>query len=373
MTLFSSGPDVLVDLSNVCRDDALCHAGERASWRNFEAVIKAMNRAPIALGRVHAVADRSLYPLLDDYGRAQLKTFRKKGLLEESKLADERLVEYLFDSESPFKPAVILSRDMFDDFRRHYPQIQGAQDLFLEWRGTSLDAISIHWRDMQQRTHQKISRKIEVGEMKARRLLRDTVRERAMAHDFRCVNRGCLLAGLWPDRLLELPTYDRSVDGFVCPSCGNALEVVGQRAATTQLVVYFDGEEQMRILLTEGGSVMVGREDQKGCVGLSRALSAELVAAVSGEHLRFSLTNGRVTVADLGSKNGTMMMMRSGGIPTELEPHRPVVFHSRLRALLPGGISVELSGLVAPFSGERPVAETIPASQEIQKTMAELG
>ena len=209
--------------------------------------------------------------------------------------------------------------------------------------------------------------------MKARRLLRETVRERAMAHDFRCVNRGCLLAGLWPDRLLELPTYDRSVDGFVCPSCGNALEVVGQRAATTQLVVYFDGEEQMRILLTEGGSVMVGREDQKGCVGLSRALSAELVAAVSGEHLRFSLTNGRVTVVDLGSKNGTMMMMRSGGNPTELEPNRPVVFHSRLRALLPGGISVELSGLVAPFSGERPVAETIPASQDVQKTVVELG
>ena len=372
MTLFTDGPDVLVDLSNVCRDKTFLQAGERASWKTFEAVVKAMHRAPIALGRVHSVADRSLFPLLDDYGRTQLNSFRRKGLLEVSALADERLIGYLFDGDSPFTPAAVLSRDMFDDFRRDYPQIQGARDLFLEWKGSSLDAVTVGWRDMQQRTHRRISRKIEVGEMKARRLLRETVRERAMANDFRCITGGCLLADLWPERLLELPTYERSIDGFVCPSCGNRLEVVGQRTATTQLVIYFDGEEQLRVLLAEGSSIVIGREDQKGCVGLSRALSPDLVAAVSGEHLRFSLQNGRVTMTDLGSKNGTMVEPRAGGPTKELEPNRALVFDGRLRALLPGGISVELSGQIAPFSGERPIAETIAAPRAVLETVIEL-
>ena len=129
----------------------------------------------------------------------------------------------------------------------------------------------------------------------------------------------------------------------------------------------------MRILLTEGGAIMVGREDQKGCVGLSRALSPDLVAAISGEHLRFSLQNGRVTLTDLGSKNGTMVVPRVGGLKKELEPNRSLVFDRRLRALLPGGISVELSGQVAPFSGERPIAETIAAPRAVLETVFELG
>jgi hypothetical protein len=373
MTLFTSGPDVLVDLSNVCRDSSLLRPGERASWGIFEHVVKAMHRAPIELGRVHAVADRSLFPLLDDYGKKQLKTFRKKGLLEETPLADERLIGYLFDEDSPFQPAAVLSRDMFDDFRRDYPQIQGARDLFLEWNGTDLKTLQVQWRNMQQRTHRRISRKIEVGEMKARRLLRDTVRDRAMATDFRCINGDCALAQLWPDRLLEFPTYDRNIDGFVCPSCGQKLESLGRRSATTQILVYFDGEEQLRVLLEDGAKVLIGRDDRKGCVGLSRSLSPDLVEAVSGEHVEFAMGNGRVTIADVGSKNGTMIEPRSGGGTRGLEAGNAVTFDGRLRALLPGGISIELSGQIAPFEGERPISETIAAPRAVLETVIELG
>lgn len=373
MTLFNDGPDVLVDISNVCRDQALLEHGERASWKIFEDVVKAMDRAPIQLGRVYAVADRSLYPILGNYGREQLKTFRKKGLLEETALADERLIGYLFDDDSPFDRAVVLSRDMFDDFRRSHPQIQESKELFLEWRGDTVGLLSIHFRNMQFRTHRRISRKIEEGEMKARKLFRDTIRERAMESDFRCDNSDCVVAQLWADRLRELPVYERSRDTFVCPSCGSDLTRLSRRSPTAQLVVYHDGEEQMRLLLEEGDSVEVGRTDAKGCVGLSRQMSKDTLSSVSRKHLKFTMRNGTIRVADLDTKNGTRLKPRRRGEARRLEPNRAVTFDDQLRLLLPGDITIEMSGQVRPFEGDRPITETIAAPRTVLETMIDLG
>ena len=373
MTLFNNGPDVLVDISNVCRDQALLEHGERASWKIFEHVVKAMHRAPIQLGTVHTVADRSLYPLLDDYGREQLKTFRKKGLLEETTLADERLIGYLFDADSPFDRAVVLSRDMFDDFRRSYPQIQGSKELFLEWRGDIVGRLSIHFRNMQLRTHRRISRKIEEGEMKARKLFRDTIRERALDSDYRCDSSDCVVAQLWPDRLRELPVYERSRDMFVCPSCGSDLTRLGRRSPAAQLVVYHDGEEQMRLLLEEGDSVEVGRTDAKGCVGLSRQLSEDALSSVSRRHVKFTMRDGVIRVADLDTKNGTRLKSRRRGEARQLEPNRAVTLDDQFRLLLPGDITIEMSGQARPFEGDRPITETIAVPRTVLETTIDLG
>ena len=373
MTLFNEGPDVLVDISNVCRDQTLLEHGERASWKVFEHVVKAMHRAPIQLGRIHAVADRSLYPILGNYGREQLKTFRKKGLLEETTLADERLIGYLFDDDSPFDRAVVLSRDMFDDFRRSHPQIQGSKELFLEWRGDTVGRLSIHFRNMQLRTHRRISRKIQEGEMKARKLFRDTIRERALESDFRCDNSDCVVAQLWADRLRELPVYERSRDTFVCPSCGSDLTRLGRCSPAAQLVVYYDGEEQMRLLLKEGDSVEVGRTDAKGCVGLSRQMSEDTLSSVSRQHLKFTMSDGTIRVADLDTKNGTRLKPRRRGEARQLEPNRAVTFNDQLRLLLPGDITIEMSGQVRPFEGDRPITETIAAPRTVLETMIDLG
>ena len=96
---------------------------------------------------------------------------------------------------------------------------------------------------------------LESAEFKARRLRRQSVVRRASETYFQCSNPQCLLAQLWPERLPELPRFDDRADQFVCPSCGGSLIVGDRRSAASQLIVFLDGEEQLRLLLEEGDRV----------------------------------------------------------------------------------------------------------------------
>jgi hypothetical protein len=120
-----------------------------------------------------------------------------------------------------------------------------------------------------------------------------------------------LIAQLWPDRIPELPRFDDRLERFVCASCGEPLTVCDVRPPATQLIVFLHGKEQCRFLLGEGQRVEIGRRDAKGCIGLESRLGTDLVAAVSRHHVAFARHAGRVTVEDLGSRNGTVVRSSS--------------------------------------------------------------
>lgn len=350
-------PVIIIDASNVCRDADLAPRGQVAAWARLEALIAELKRSgEVHFSSVYVVADRSLHYSLDRDGQQALRRLERDGKAEQRRFADERIVELAFSSTSQLQGALIATHDFFDDFRRTYPEIQSSPARAVGWRANDRGAPTPYLREFGDRTHQRVSRKEEEGELAERRLRRQDVQQRAAATYFRCVNTAsCLVAKLWPERLEELPRYDEAGDTFVCPSCGSALEHGGRRAAAVQVIVYLSDQERARLLLEEGVDLDIGRVDAKGCIGLERHVAAEHVAAVSRRHLHLELRGSEVTITDLQSKNGTSLRQRRAERDElrRLRPGAPERWGLRDAVVLPGGITLERSGRRHPMVGQR--------------------
>lgn len=352
MSRVVGGPLVVVDLSNLCRDQRLLGAGVEADDRLLEDFVAALGDSDIEYGHVHCIADRSLQRLPGRDGVRRLRQMEQAGALEYSAIADERILDLAFGSEAD-PSTLVASMDSFDDFRRSYPTIQGSADRFVGWEPSG-GTVAVFRRDMEVHPHHRLSRKEESEELKARRLRRQSLVRQAADTYFRCENDSCLIARLWPDRIPELPRYDDRSERFVCASCGEVLTVGDPRPAATQLIVFLHGAEQCRFILDEGQRVEIGRRDAKGCIGLESRLGNEEVAAVSRRHVAFTREGGRVTVEDLGSRNGAVVRWLGGSRPEErLRAGTGQPIGRTNSVALPSGITIELSGRAIPVDGDR--------------------
>lgn len=354
MTRVAVGPLVVVDLSNLCRDQRLLPTGSDADDRLLERFTDGLDASDIAFGDLRCIADRSLRPLLGPGGGRRLRHLEQSGTLEYSSIADERLLDLAFGSEAE-PTTLVASMDNFDDFRRAYPAIQGSTDRFVGWEPAAGDALHVFLRDMEVHPHHRLSRKEESEELKARRLRRQSIVRRAADTYFRCDNSTCLIAQLWPDRIPELPRFDDRLERFVCASCGEPLIAGDARSPASQLIVFLHGNEQCRVLLDEGQRVEIGRRDARGCIGLESRVGPDVVAAVSRHHVAFARDAGHVTVEDLGSRNGTVVRSVDGSCPEQrLVAGASAVIGRSHTVALPSGITIELSGRTIPMDGDRP-------------------
>ncbi len=353
MSRLDNGPLVVVDLSNLCRDKRLLTPGVKADVALLDSFTESLEASDIPFGRLHCIADRSLLPRLGTAGKRRLREMEQAGSLEYSAIADERLLELAFGTDAA-TDTLVASMDYFDDYRRSYPAIQGSTDRFLGWEPAPFDELRVVRRDMGVHPHQVLSRKEESAELKARRLRRQSVVRRATETYFHCDNTQCLLAKLWPDRLPELPRFDDESELFVCPSCRVPLAIGEARRASTQLIVFLHGAEQIRLLLDEGQRVEIGRRDSNGCVGIESRIGSKATTAISRRHVAFTRTDGHVSVEDLGSRNGTVLRWIDGSHPDKLlQAGIPKVIGRRNAVALPSGITIEVSGRTVPLDGER--------------------
>lgn len=360
----ADAPPLLIDASNVCRDRRLAPRNTEASWSRLESLVTAVTTSAIPFSRVYVVADRSLHYALDRTGQLALRQMERAGDAEQRRFADERIVELAFSPSSELCGAVVVTQDYFDDFRRTYPEIELEAQRVVRWTSDSSGSPIPELGDFGSRTHRRVSRKEEDGELAQRRLRRRDVQNRAVATYFRCTQKGCLVAQLWPDRLQELPKYDDAEDAFVCPRCDTLLEQGDARRPAVQVIVFLDGLEKCRLLLEEGMPLDVGRVDSGGCIGLERFLPADRLEAVSRRHLHMELSRTVVTVADLHSKNGVFLEGRrsEAGGATRLGSGEIQPWALRDAVRLPSGITLERSGRRLPVTGEqRPeTGETSP-------------
>jgi hypothetical protein len=354
--LLAACRDLLVDLSNICRDESVVGKPDAADWSAYERLVKAIQQSDIEFTNAHLIADASLLHLLDPRGRGEFRRLERSGHLEVSHLADEPLMEYAFTPGSQFYGALIASMDGFADFRRRYPEIQGNVDRFVGWRTDAGGTLTAYFRDMGTAGHNTMSRKEERGELKARRIRRQDVRQRAEASFFACMNSSCLVHQLWPDHLRELPLYDDRQDTFRCRQCRSELKRVGVRPQSVQLIVFADGIEQARILVQRGEALSLGRADAEKCIGLRRLISTGEAGAVSRRHVEFAWRGRDLEVRDLNSKNGTGLQRPRSGASTTLAVNQWTGFRRGDIIILPDSISIEISGRRVAFEGERPLA-----------------
>jgi hypothetical protein len=361
VTISPDGAVLLVDLSNLCRDERVLGENVCADLSLFEELRSAVDRSDaVNVSEIRAVADRSLLEILGPDHRRQLRELERSGTVEFSTLADERLLSLAFEEGSTPAP-LVASMDAFDDFRRAFPAIQGSTDRFVGWERTSVGAMVVFLRDMGVHTHRRMSRKEESAELKARRLRRDSIIRQAVANYYRCSNPECFVGQFWPERMTQLPMYDDASDRFVCPNCQRELTIVGARPAAVQLIVFLHGEERLRLLVSDGERIQFGRRHTEQCFGLEAELGHDNVAAVSRRHVAVRLDGGTLLVEDLGSRNGTIL--RSGRSANELKSGISLRFGPKDVVALPSGITIERSGRSFPM--EHPEMGDAPATKDV--------
>lgn len=360
-------PVLVIDLSNVCRDDGIVPLGVPAAWSRLDLLLGAIDEASsLEYSGYYLVADKSLRHKVPKGDRRLLESLEQEGRLEFNEFADERLVELAFGSTSPFDNALLVTNDYLDDFRRSFPELQTSSAI--AWTADSRGLPRPELRPFGERTHHRMSHKEEEGELHRRRLLRRSVQDEAARWRYRCNNPKCPIAAFWPDHLEELPSYDQQRESFVCPSkfCGRPLERLSKRDPAVQVVVLAEDREVARLLVENG--VEIGRTDAEGCIGLERFCMREIVDAVSRRHVRVDVEGDTVRVTDLGSKNGTDLARR-GDLrdTTPLRPSKKTNWQLRDAVLLPGGIRLERSGRRLPVTGEGPLTSP-PTSAESTET-----
>jgi len=351
-------PSILIDASNVCRDASLRPRDEPTSWARLTDLVRGLEESDIGFSEVYVVADRSLRRHLAEEGQQALRRLERAGQAEQTRFADERLVDLAYGSGSKFFGGLIASHDFFDDFRRRYPELDNGKAV--GWAGDESGTPYPRLRDLGERSHVQMSRKEEEGELADRRLRRRDVQARAAGNYFKCISSSCLIAQLWPDRLEELPRYSESDDTFRCPRCGDQLEVGAARAAAVQVIVFAGETEVCRVFVEEGHAVDLGRLDAKGCVGFERYIAEDESSEVSRRHVRVEVRGERASITDLDSKNGSAIGPRQSAPDARvaLRAGDKTAWPLRDAIFLPGGIRLERSGRRLPISGERPASDS---------------
>lgn len=146
---------LVIDLSNICRDDRLVPVGRDTDWNRLQLLLDAIDGLEnVSYSGIHLVADRTLRKRLDDGGKRELRRAESGGYLELQEFADERLVELTFGSSSIANP-LLVTNDFLDDFRRTYPELDEAVAIAWVPDGDGQPKPSV--RTFGKRTHHRAS------------------------------------------------------------------------------------------------------------------------------------------------------------------------------------------------------------------------
>lgn len=323
MTVPAGDPQVIVDLSNVCRDESLSDSSNKAAWSRFERVMKAWQDQIESNPRGVAIADENLRFLLGPADRRQFELAERSGLV--------RVVTGAADSEilrwAEASGALVLSKDRFVGHRRQHPWIQGTTDRFYKWEIDRAGNVRIVAADMGTSGAYSLSRGEEADLLMARGLDPRRASDREiLTHAYRCTNSRCLTAKFSPDRLLVPPA--RRQRQPVCPGCEQPLEDLGPRPGAVEIVIETSDQEVGRKLVEEGTELTLGRSDVPK---LRNDAGAQSIGRVSRAHISVRVERSRLRICDLQSRNGTAIQ-RWDSVARKLSDPEPV----------PSGEQVEL-------------------------------
>jgi hypothetical protein len=340
-------PDLLVDLSNVCRDDRL-GGDEEASWSRYERVIRAWREQVNAASVVLAVADNNLIrKFVTVQDKAAYTSALGRGEVISAPDADPVILERARETG-----AAVLSKDGFVGHRRKHDWIQGDAEHFWSWQSRPDGSVRILRRDMQVKGAYTMTAAAEKDERKAKNL-RDTDAQDLLARFWRCRNTACPRSAEEPLNDPPRLHYGR----ILCSACREPVSDAGPRPPGRGFKVLADGSEQARFSLLDRQVLTLGRSDGTDVLDLS-SVAAAAAGKLSREHVRLEMRGGQPVVTDLGSLNGTTVerwdtRTRSWGPLRTLERGVAVTLLPRDRLVLAGTVRVEQSArsyVVAPLA-----------------------
>jgi hypothetical protein len=329
-------PQLIVDLSNICRERALGAGAQQAAWGRFERVMHAWRDQMGGVPRGVAIADENLRFRLCAQDRATLEAAERNGMVRSARGTADPVILELAEQHR----AYVLSSDYFRGHRGRHPWIQGCVDRFFTWQINAAGEPLITPRDMGHTSPSSLSRHAEMDDLRGRGLDASRLADRELLdHVYRCTNEACLTARWHPSRLL-VPPEQR--DGRPrCPGCGCALTDLGPRPATVKIVIEDrDGAKLLERTLEEEQELELGRDDIDA--------DASRLTKVSRRHVSLRVRDGRLWAYDLNSHNGTTLL-RWNHVQGVYEPaialtREPITLGPRDRLVLAGAVWLRRSG-----------------------------
>jgi hypothetical protein len=310
----TTDPQVIVDVSNVCRDSSLAPTGRAAAWSRFTRLVAAWHAFSPARIVAVAVADESLRFVLSPTDRREFERAQRSGTVYTvDRSADEEILR-----EAERTGALVLSGDRFVGHRRRHPWIQGCTDRFFGWTEDAEHGLRIVPVEMGIAGAYSLSRGEEADLLRERHINPQRPDDlEVLLHAYRCTSPGCVPAQMFPDRLATPPA--RHEQRAVCPWCKSELQDLGPRQRGVEVVIELGGRELTRKVLGEGAELVLGRDDLPA---VDDPEAAAALARVSRAHIRLRCQKGLLRVRDAGSTNGTAVARWNSNTRTldRLEP-----------------------------------------------------
>ena len=325
--------DLLVDLSNACRDDRL-GGKETADWHRLDLLIGVWKRDINPDTDFYFVADNNLARYFRNKGdRDRWQQLTASDTLKSVEHADTEILRLAFETG-----ASVLSCDKFDAHRRQFPWVNDDQQHFWEWSANPQQGVVIRRRSMGHLPAADLTRAEEKSTLKALGLSDE---DPLLNRLWRCCKPGCK----YSDRQAVTRVPAKSQDRAICPLCHTPLIDLGERPRARRLKLV---NAESRLVdtkgLADGQNVTVGRGEGVNVWDVSLAGPCD---GVSRKHARLDVRAGQVVVTDLGSTNGTWVANWNPAVRTWLEPVKvecATTLRARDRIELPNGLWIEQSG-----------------------------
>jgi len=361
------GLELVVDLSNICRNTKLDSTGDIARWDRVIRVMEKWNIWSSGLERPVTlfVADSNLRY---KFARDDLQLFKdalRDGFVIENDKADPLILDY---AES--HNCMVLSNDQFLSYRRGRPWMTGDTTHFVSLEMQDKDIV-LNVCTLEEHTDFSKSRAEEKDALKNNHIGSINSAESSVLKSlYKCVNQKCLRRAFLPDDAPSMPAIDRRGD-TVCPGCGNALEVVGPINGTVIIRISKIGSasEPLRVPIGKDQSVTMGRSGQD--VALTQILNDVELQRISRDHLAIVFDGSKVLIADRGSTNGSNFHTWDNknsklGPPIKMGVGERFVLRPRDEVTLAGIINVKRSGRRFPFDLKPLADRSKPTNNEIR-------
>jgi hypothetical protein len=332
--------DVVVDLSNVCRDEGF-GPNAAASLERYDILLEACDELFEREVRALAVADRSLRHLLRPDEQRRLEHMERDREVESTAQADGHILRHASEGR-----ALVISRDNFKDHRKKHPWIARDPGRFWDWEIVARDQVVLRERKMRRFTDFELSRAADREDVERELHLKGPQLREALTHRWSCEDVACPSHRFAADKR-PLPSWDGQA--FRCRACGSTARRGEPRPAAMELKFTDTNGTSVRQVLEQGAVIAFGRSE--GDVDVSKLDRTDL-QGVSSRHATFEYDGAHWYVTDHGSTNGTWVAdwnPRSDRREPwrQLRPAERTPLDERTRVSLGDTIRVDRSGKIS--------------------------
>jgi len=347
--------ELVVDLSNVCRNSSLDSSGEVASWDRIVRVLEVWNSKfpQFKKPKTRLVADNNLRFKLVGDDLSQFKEALKLGIVIEAEKADPVLLD-LAESSG----CLILSNDNYVGYQAERPWIHDPHQKRFIQIAASRSEIILNEVTHVERTGFSKSRAEESDRLKNHRIdLKRDAKSELLQSLFRCGNPKCIRRAVLPDGAISTPEKG-SGDSAICPGCREPLTRVGEASRTVVLkLTNIKSRKDLRLPLEVGREFVLGRIESD--ISLAEVLTESDLSRISRTHAKIGFDGDRLYFEDLGSSNGSTIAhwdpsnLRLSN-NQNISANQKVVIQPRDLIVLAGVLEIQRSGRRFPFDLAQP-------------------